>query len=96
MKLYFVRHGESEANTAHVISNHGWMHPLTETGQQQARDLAARLSPIGAKIIYTSPLRRAVETAEILALALKLPVQVDDALREYDCGDVEGKADAES
>jgi len=96
MKLYFVRHGESEANTQHVISNRGWTHPLTEMGRRQACDLVAGLSQAGAGKIYSSPLRRAVETAEILARRLDLPFQIDDALREYDCGDLEGKADAES
>jgi broad specificity phosphatase PhoE len=50
MKLYFVRHGQSEANISRVISNRGWVHPLTEKGLQQAHDLAARLAearPIG-------------------------------------------------
>jgi broad specificity phosphatase PhoE len=96
MNLIFVRHGQSEANVERVISNRGWVHPLTATGIEQARDLAARLQSVGASKIFTSPLRRAVETAEILAQSLQVPVEVTDALREYDCGVLEGKSDAES
>ena len=70
MKLYFVRHGESEANVLQVISNRGWMHPLTEKGRQQANTLAEKLRGAGITKIYTSPLRRAVETAEILSRSL--------------------------
>jgi broad specificity phosphatase PhoE len=96
MRLYFVRHGESEANTTRTISNRGWMHPLTEKGRQQALVLAANLETVSAVKIYSSPLRRAVEAAGILAQQLRLPVEVTDALREYDCGILEGKSDLES
>jgi broad specificity phosphatase PhoE len=96
MNLIFVRHGQSEANVERVMSNRGWVHPLTVTGKEQAYDLAARLQSAGASKIFTSPLRRAVETAQILAKTLHVPLEVTDALCEYDCGVLEGKADAES
>jgi 2,3-bisphosphoglycerate-dependent phosphoglycerate mutase len=96
MQLYFVRHGESEANVRRVISNRDWIHPLTDTGRRQAQALARRLLPVGAGKIYSSPIRRAVETADILAQNLQLPVEIVDALREYDCGLLEGKSDDES
>lgn len=96
MKLYFVRHGESEANILHVISNRGWKHGLTEKGSEQSRQLAQKLATAGISKIYTSPLRRAVETAQILALALGAPIEVTQALAEYDCGSLEGKSDEQS
>jgi broad specificity phosphatase PhoE len=96
MQLYFVRHGESEANVCGVISNRGWIHPLTETGKRQAQALAERMLPVGAGMIYSSPIMRAVETAGILGQILQLPVEIVGALREYDCGLLEGKSDAES
>jgi broad specificity phosphatase PhoE len=96
MNLIFVRHGQSEANIERVISNRGWVHPLTATGIEQAHDLAGRLRSVSASKIFTSPLQRAVETAHILAQTLYVPLEVTDALREYDCGVLEGKADAES
>ncbi|HEY9659835.1 MAG TPA: histidine phosphatase family protein [Allocoleopsis sp.] len=96
MKLYFVRHGESEANVLHVISNRGYQHGLTSKGRQQAQDLATQLQSTGASHIYTSPLLRAVQTAAILSNQLQIPYTLTDALREYDCGVIEGKSDAES
>ena len=96
MKIYFVRHGESEANVLRVISNRGWVHPLTDKGRQQARDLADRLQTAGIARIYTSPLQRAVQTAEILAQALGVEFEITDALREFDCGIAEGRYDAEA
>jgi broad specificity phosphatase PhoE len=96
MKIYFVRHGESEANVLRVISNRGWVHPLTEKGRQQARDLADRLRQVGIAKIYTSPLQRAVQTAEILAQTLGIEFEITDALREFDCGIAEGRLDAEA
>jgi probable phosphoglycerate mutase len=94
VKLYFTRHGESEANVLREISNRGIKHPLTEQGRQQAQTLAAELLPACIAAIYTSPLLRAVQTAEILSQALGVGFQVTDALREYDCGSLEGKSDA--
>jgi broad specificity phosphatase PhoE len=96
MKLYFVRHGQSEANITRVISNRGWVHPLTELGRQQARDLAEKLGGAGIVKIYTSPLQRAVQTAEILAQGLGIEYEITGALREFDCGIAEGRADAEA
>jgi 2,3-bisphosphoglycerate-dependent phosphoglycerate mutase len=93
VKLYFARHGESEANVLREISNRGLKHPLTERGQRQAQTLAAELRPAGIAVIYTSPLLRAIQTAEILSEALGVGFEVTDALREYDCGILEGKSD---
>jgi broad specificity phosphatase PhoE len=96
MNLYFVRHGESEANVLHVISNRGYRHGLTEKGRQQALELAGRLKEAVPARIYTSPLMRAVQTAEILTGILKAPIKIAQALREYDCGVLEGKSDEAS
>ena len=96
MKLYFVRHGESEANTLRVISNRESPFGLTALGKQQALILADRLKDIPLTAIYSSPIRRARETAEILSQSFHLPYQVTEALREYDCGVLEDKSDQES
>lgn len=96
MKLYFVRHGESEANLLHEFSNRGVKHPLTAAGREQARQLASRLKDIEVTHIFASPILRAVQTAEIVADELGLSYQVVDALREYDVGILEGRSDAAS
>jgi broad specificity phosphatase PhoE len=92
MRLYCARHGESEANTLDVISNRGLMYGLTDTGRQQAAALAARLKDIRFVRIYSSPLLRAIQTAEIVSHELGVPYEVADALREYDCGSLEGQS----
>jgi probable phosphoglycerate mutase len=96
MNLYFVRHGESEANTRHIISNRESPFHLTAKGRQQAEALAAKIRDIPFSAIFSSPVLRARETAEILSAALGIPCQVTEALREYDCGILEEKSDEES
>jgi broad specificity phosphatase PhoE len=96
MKLYFMRHGESEANTLRVISNRGFQHPLTDRGREQAHTLAQKLNDAGIRRIYASPLMRAVQTAEILAAAWGVEMGVHAALREYDCGIIEGRSDEQA
>lgn len=96
VRLYFIRHGESEANTQRIISNRGLQHPLTERGVEQAKALANHLKDEPLEYLYSSPLMRAVQTAEILATALGLEITTTPALREFDCGVLEGNGDAES
>lgn len=96
MKLYFARHGESEANVLHVISNRGYQHGLTARGREQAARLAGLLEDAEISSIFTSPLMRAVQTTEIIADKLGLAYTITDALREYDCGILEGKSNEES
>lgn len=96
MQLYFIRHGQSEANLLHEISNRGWKHPLTELGFQQARSLAQSMQGIQLARVFSSPVMRAVQTAEIAAAAAGVPVEVTDALREYDLGVLEGRSDEEA
>lgn len=92
MQLIFARHGESVANVLQEISNRGFKHGLTDLGRRQAIELAARIQAPVLKI-YTSPLRRAVETAQILARVWDVPYEIANALCEYDCGVLEGRAD---
>jgi len=96
MKLYFVRHGESEANTQHVISNYASHFGLTERGKEQVHLLADRLKEMPITTMYSSPVLRAMDTADILYQVLDLPYRVTEALREYHCGVLEGKSDEES
>jgi len=96
MKLYFVSHGESEANIQHVISNYGSHFGLTEHGRQQVQVLSERLKNMPITTMYSSPVLRAMDTADILYQALDLPYRVTEALREYHCGVLEGKSDEAS
>lgn len=96
MILYFVRHGESEANVQHVISNRESTFELTERGTEQAQILAQKLKDVPFTAIFSSPILRARQTAAILSGSFHLPYQVTEALREYDCGILEEKSDEES
>ncbi|HUE99260.1 MAG TPA: histidine phosphatase family protein [Anaerolineales bacterium] len=69
MKLYFVQHGESEANILHVISNRESPFRLTPRGRHQANTLAGNLRDVPVTAIFSSPIRRARETAEILSIS---------------------------
>lgn len=93
MRLYFVRHGESEANLQEVFSNRGLKHGLTERGRAQAASLAQKLAGCQVTRLFSSPLLRATQTAEILADGLEVRYEVADALREFDVGVLEGKSD---
>jgi len=96
MQIYFVRHGESEANLKNVFSNRGTQHGLTTKGIVQSRELATSLEKVPIRRIYSSPLLRAVQTAQILVEKGRCPIQIMDALREYDCGILEGQSDPAS
>jgi len=91
-----VRHGESAANIAHIISNRSLDHPLTDLGRQQARQLAQSLAQHSFAAVYCSPVQRAVETARILTGQLGGSPILSAALREPDMGILEGRSDAEA
>jgi probable phosphoglycerate mutase len=93
MKICFARHGESTANTLHVFSNHRANHPLTEKGRAQATALANQFSSKNIAGFYSSPIPRAVETAQIISDLLIIPFIIHDNLREFDAGILEGRSD---
>jgi probable phosphoglycerate mutase len=96
LTLYLVRHGESEMNVANTLSYKLADGPLTEKGLQQARRVAQRLADHQLDCIYTSPLQRARQTAHCIAEQTGAPVQVVEALREIDCGILDGRGDEEA
>ena len=96
MKIYFARHGESQANLLHQISNRGLVHGLTQRGRQQAAALAEWLGEAAITHVYSSPVLRTIETSIIVAGRLGVEYEVTEALREYDCGVFEGRSDEEA
>jgi len=91
-RILLVRHGESVWNGERRIQGHRDP-PLSERGRRQADLLVARLAPHGGPAVaavYTSPLRRAAETAERIAEVYRLPLVRDPDLREMSLGDWEG------
>lgn len=96
-EFLFVRHGNSTANVTRTISNRVSDYaPLTELGRSQAKDLLAALHGRRIIAVYSSPLMRAKETAEIVAAEFGLNVKMADALREPYRGEIEGRSDDEA
>jgi len=89
-RLWLVRHGESIWNAAGLVQ--GQRDPgLSPAGHEQAARCARLLAVQGRpEALYSSDLRRAVETAAPIAKALGLPVCIDPRLRERSLGDAEG------
>jgi len=88
-RLLLVRHGRSTWNAERRIQGKADP-PLDEVGRAQARRLAGRLRQEAPVALYTSPLQRAQETADIIGEALGVPVVADERLKEYDVGDITG------
>lgn len=86
MRLYLIRHAESQGNAEMRLQGRNEF-PLTERGRRQAEALATRLSRYEVAAVYSSPIRRALDTADAVASRLSLTVQPEAALQEYDFGE---------
>jgi broad specificity phosphatase PhoE len=90
LKLILVRHGETYWNKDGLIQGGDSDIELNDTGFGQARRLAAFLKDEPIIAILSSPLRRAIATAEVIASHHHLPVEIDQGLKELRVGDLEG------
>lgn len=91
MKLYIVRHGETDWNLDNKIQGQTDT-VLNDNGRKQAEELADRVSRElgGIKRIYTSRQRRALETAQIIGRKLSVFPVVHQGLEEISLGEWEG------
>jgi len=90
-KIYLVRHGQSADNAARILGGRRDS-VLTELGIKQAQDIAERLLREDIDLIYSSPLKRALGTASIIAEKLKIKnIEVDARLMERDFGVLSGR-----
>ncbi len=80
MNLYFVRHGETEYNALNI--SQGEDTELSGTGIAQSKALARRFSKINIDLIYSSPMKRAKQTAKIINKSLKKDILYLDCLKE--------------
>lgn len=87
--VHFIRHGQTDFNREHRLQG-ALPVPLNACGRAQSRQLATYLNSVAIDAIYTSPRRRALETAQIIGDALGLPAQEDERLAEIAFGDFEG------
>lgn len=83
MKLYFVRHGETDVNSGLQQSDTAQFdEPLNTIGIAQAKLLAEQLRDVKFEHIFCSPSQRALHTAAIINVFHKLDIQVDNAWKE--------------
>ena len=87
--IYIIRHGQTEMNSKKLMQGRSDI-PLNETGIIQAKEAGERLRRKGISFgrVYSSPLIRAVETAENIAGGAE--IVTDGRLTEIDCGPYEG------
>lgn len=90
IRLYLVRHGETEWNRIHRIQGGSSDTPLNGNGKKQAAQLAGHFKGKPVTALYSSPLSRALDTAVAIAGYHELPVQREADLREIDVGELEG------
>ena len=89
--IYLVRHGENIANLTKEFSHRAVDYSLTDKGRMQAAQTADFFRNQAIDAVYTSPLRRARETAAPIAAALGKPVTVVENFREINVGVLEGQ-----
>jgi broad specificity phosphatase PhoE len=90
LKLILVRHCETYWNEERRVQGGDSDIELNDTGLEQARKLAAFLKNEPIAAILSSPLQRAIVTAEVIASHHQLPVEIDQGFRELKVGELEG------
>lgn len=90
MKLYLVRHGETDWNKERRIQGQADI-PLNEFGRSLAKKTAAGLKEVPFAVCFSSPLDRALETAKLILSGRDVPVIADERIEEMAFGEWEGK-----
>jgi probable phosphoglycerate mutase len=94
MKLYFIRHGQTDFNIRKLPQGQEIDVPLNETGIKQAEDSVKSLS-VDIDFIISSPLKRTTQTAEIINRTLQKDIEFSDDIKELRYGSLAGKPWAE-
>lgn len=89
--IYLVRHGENKANLTKEFSYRKVDYPLTPKGVIQAQQTAAYFPDKAIHAIYTSPLKRAQETAQMIAQVVGVEPIIKEEFREINVGTLEGQ-----
>lgn len=90
MKLYFIRHGQTDWNRVHKLQGRTDI-PLNEYGRYVAELTRVGLADVAFDLAFTSPLGRARTTAEIILGARQIPVNEDERIIEVNFGAYEGQ-----
>ena len=88
--FYIFRHGQSTYNVAGRTQGQTNDSVLSELGMEQALSVGQRLKGKGIELIATSPLKRAMQTAELANKSLNVPIETDEHFIEVNVGVVEG------
>lgn len=88
--IYLTRHGQTEWNLERRLQGRG-NSPLTEAGIERAKELRERIKDIDIDFIYSSPIERALDTANIIKGEKNIEVITDEGLMEMCFGDYEGR-----
>ena len=89
MIVYLMRHGQTDWNKEYRLQGATDI-PLNEEGRRQAKEAAEKMRDIPFECVYSSPLIRAKETAQIISAFHDIPTVVDDRLKEMSFGIYEG------
>ena len=89
--FYLFRHGQTNWNLEKRCQGHTDI-PLNDKGIKEAKELSIKLDRIPLEVIYSSDLKRAVQTAEVLSVKKKIPLLLSKNLREFCLGSAEGKS----
>lgn len=90
MKIYYVRHGQTDWNLARKMQGGGTEKELNETGINQANETRKELENVKYDIIICSPMYRAKQTAEIINKDKNVKTIIDERIRERKLGKLEG------
>ena len=90
-EFYLFRHGQTDWNLEKRCQGHTDI-PLNKNGLKEAKELSIKLDQIPLEVIYSSDLKRAIQTAEFLSTKKKVPLLLSKNLREFSLGIAEGKS----
>lgn len=90
MKIYFVRHGQTDWNLEQKMQGGESEKDLNETGIEQAKQACEKIKNLKYDIIIRSPMKRVEQTTNIINERKKVPIIIDERLRERKLGKLEG------
>ena len=90
MKIYYVRHGQTDWNLARKMQGGESERDLNETGIEQAKESKKLLENVKYDLIIRSPMRRAEQTTNIISEGSNIPIIIDERIRERKLGEIEG------
>lgn len=90
MEIVFIRHGQTDVNKENRLQGAKVDAELNEYGRQYAKKAAANFDESQFDVVYSSPMKRAVETAKIFTKGKK-KLNLDSRLLEFDFGEWDGK-----